>query len=78
VDLIIDEAESLGLVEIKSAATVQPRFLGRLEAVAAMLKSHVAKRAISCQLVYGGSAPQKRSFGRAVPWQDVRSLVSSR
>lgn len=77
-DLIREGAEQVLLVECKSGSTLAGDFFRELARVAPLLEPVVAPRAVVRVVVYGGSASQKRSSGRAVPWQAVPALASNR
>lgn len=68
VDLIIDNASRLALVEAKSASTPSSSFLNTARKVAARLEERVA-----CDLfaVYGGDQQQSRTSGTLVPWAQL-------
>ena len=72
-DLLVDEPDSLTLIEAKSAATPTSSLLRTARRVGAIVEGIRPK----CDLVlmYGGSELQQRSDSRLVPWRLVRSAA---
>jgi predicted AAA+ superfamily ATPase len=66
VDLVLDGASKIQLVESKSARTISEDFFSGLRRLAASER----KRRVSFEsiLVYGGDEAQRRSDARVIPW----------
>ncbi|MCC6847138.1 MAG: ATP-binding protein [Deltaproteobacteria bacterium] len=77
VDVVVELAEILALVEAKSAATVTTEMLAPLRALSEILRAHREHRDIEARLVHGGDAAGRRSGVRLVPWRDVPKLAWS-
>jgi len=74
VDIVAETApQVIQGVEIKSGATVAGDFFAGLE----YWKSKLAGQMFQPWLVYGGDAPQKRSRGTVLPWQDIGPLLTA-
>lgn len=76
IDLIIEQAEGMDIVEIKSGATVSGDFFKNFERFPDRLKGTGAKRLKQKYVVYGGDNTQKRSKGQVLSWRDVHQLVT--
>lgn len=72
VDIVLDAAERLDLIEAKSGATLAAEFFQPLRRLADQLAGSGEQRAIDRWLVYGGDATQRRSGGTAVPWSAIQ------
>jgi predicted AAA+ superfamily ATPase len=75
IDLLIEQAEALDVVEIKSGATATPDFFKNLERFHNRLKDRGTRRAIRGHVVYGGDDSQQRSNARLLSWRDVQRLI---
>jgi predicted AAA+ superfamily ATPase len=71
VDVLVELARTLLAVETKSGATIARDFFDGLEAFASWVTSSRLRREVRGFVVYGGSALQTRSRGKAVPWSGV-------
>lgn len=69
VDLVVDRADVLALVEMKSAQTLAPDAFGPLQKLAALLSR--GGRPIEQHVVYGGQTAQRRRAGQVIPWHAV-------
>jgi hypothetical protein len=68
VDVLVELARTLLAVETKSGATIARDFFDGIEAFASWVKSSRLRREVRGFVVDGGSALQRRSNGKAVPW----------
>jgi len=73
-DLIVETAERVVAVEVKSGATVAADFLDELEAFLAREIDATAGRSFGARLVYGGDVSQRRKGIDVVPWHAVQDL----
>jgi predicted AAA+ superfamily ATPase len=71
VDLLVDTGERLLAVEAKSSQTVAGDFLAPLRALTERLHADPRMPEVSCSLVYGGDASQRRGDTRVVPWSGI-------
>jgi uncharacterized protein len=73
VDLVVEQAEGVTAIEVKSGETVTGEFLRSLDrfdqAVHAAAPPSVGR--VDRVVVYGGSERQERSAARIVPWSDL-------
>lgn len=76
VDMLIEQAGAMDVVEIKSGATVSEDFFKNLELFSDRIKSTPTKSTIRKYIVYGGDNSQKRSKAHVLSWRDVHYLVS--
>ncbi|MCP4695751.1 MAG: ATP-binding protein [Gammaproteobacteria bacterium] len=74
VDLVLEQADSLTAVEMKSGATLSMDFLTGLRRFAARLQPTGEKQNIKSYLVYGGNATQRRSDVFILPWSEVPAI----
>jgi len=74
IDLLVDAADRLLLVEAKSGATVVPDALDALDAVARRLAPTLDGRRVQTRLVYGGAGSHARSAVDVVGWSDVQEV----
>ncbi len=72
IDVVLDTADHLSLIEAKSGATLASEFFRPLEALADALASRGESRRIDRWLLYGGDPPQRRSAGAAIPWSAIQ------
>ncbi len=72
-DLVIDEAESITLVEAKSSATPSPGML----AGARRIRRHLANPGRPCRIAvaYGGEEGQQHSDGQLVTWRMLAEVA---
>ena len=75
VDLVIEDADTVTLVECKSGATVGADFFSGLDKVAAIVEASGVSRKVQRLVIYGGDASQSRSSGRVVPWHKAASIA---
>jgi predicted AAA+ superfamily ATPase len=71
VDLIVEHAEALTLVEAKSGATVASDFFQPLSRLASLLEGAGEWRDLEQVLVYGGSTGQRRTDSVVLPWGEL-------
>ena len=76
IDLVVEEADCLTLIEAKSAATPSSRLFDGVVRV----RRHVQDLRPRCSVavVYGGDDLQQRTDGRLIPWRLVRSAAPPR
>jgi len=74
IDCIIEEANKLIALEIKSAKTIASDFFAGLE----YWQSLVNNKNIESHLIYGGDILQKRSDTQVVPWQKLDYLFKNK
>ncbi len=74
-DLIIEDTESITLVEAKSSATPSPGML----VGARRIRSHIANPGRLCRIAvaYGGEEAQQHSDGQLVPWCMLAEVARS-
>jgi predicted AAA+ superfamily ATPase len=72
VDVVLDTAAQIDLIEAKSGATLGSDFFKALESLADQLTRGGERRLIERWLVYGGDGPQRRSVGTAIPWSAIQ------
>ena len=70
IDLIVEEGESLGALEIKSAKTVNKSFFKNLDQFARYAGSDLRRR----YLVYGGDGGHVRDDIQVVPWRGISGI----
>lgn len=75
VDLVLEEASRVLLVEAKSGQTFTSGFLKHLDQLAARLGDAGDRRVLDRVLVFGGEQGQERRGCRVVPWTEVGSVV---
>jgi hypothetical protein len=75
VDVIVELADRLALVEVKSAATVTPDMPGPLRVLTAALGAKGEHRPVEMRLVHGGDARGHRRDVRLVPWDAVQRVA---
>jgi uncharacterized protein len=73
VDLIVESAEQVIAVEVRSAATVASDFFGNLSALAERADAIAPKR-WDARLVYGGGRSQRRGDVQVIPWSEVQDV----
>lgn len=73
VDLVVERARSVALVEVKSGATVVADFLAPLER-ARERAAAVSDRPLEARLVYGGDTRQRRTAAEVLPWHAVQDV----
>lgn len=71
VDLVIERASSIDLVEAKSAETVADDFFTAVERAAELLHTNGEERVLRRHVVYGGQASQERKHGRVIAWDSI-------
>lgn len=71
VDLLLDHADGLRLVEIKASQTVSMPLFKNLRTVAALLGDHVKSQ----HLIYGGAEQQDRTGVAVLPYGQAGALV---
>jgi predicted AAA+ superfamily ATPase len=75
VDLVIEDADTVTLIECKSGATVGADYFSSLDKVAAIIEASGVSRKVQRLVIYGGDASQSRSSGRVVPWHKAGSIA---
>ena len=73
VDILIEQADKLLPVEIKSGQTVAADFFDSLKKFQKLAGDSVGPAA----LVYGGAQGQQRETAQVVPWKRIHDLSSS-
>lgn len=73
IDLVLEAADHLLLVEAKSGATVVPDALSTLNQVAERMMRTAETRPIRQRLVFGGDASQERTQVQVVSWSDIQA-----
>ena len=73
VDLIVELAEAVALVEAKSGATVAADFFEPLRRLVGLAEG-VEWRPLLPRVVYGGLDPQRRSDLEVVPWRQITEV----
>lgn len=71
VDCLIEKADGLVPIEVKSAETLHPDFFEPLRRFCDLAEISVA----SGYVVYGGSEDQKRTNGQLVSWKNLGKVV---
>lgn len=71
IDLLVQSAQGLSLIEVKSGATVHGSFLQPLSALESQLRDAGGPRVVAKRLVYGGDEELIRSETQLVPWRKV-------
>jgi len=73
IDLLLEQNGVFTIAEIKSAATINPSFFDNLR----FFQKHAPAGAeVRSYLVYGGTAPQKRSAADVRGWNDLKGVFS--
>jgi len=72
IDLVVEAAGDLLLVEAKSGATVVPETLADMNRAAGRLAAAVRPAAVQPRLVYGGDASRTQSGVQVVSWSDIQ------
>ncbi|MFN0059876.1 MAG: ATP-binding protein [Planctomycetota bacterium] len=72
IDLILDAGAKLGLVEVKSGATIDSSYFKAFEAFRE--SGEFSNKTIETFLVYGGVAAQSRTSTAVVPWRSIRQV----
>lgn len=75
IDLLVEEAERVTLVEAKSAATPKASLFGGVRRVRPHLQD--ARPQCVAAVVYGGEESQQRTDGQLIPWRLAGSTVPS-
>lgn len=68
VDLVLEGASKLHLIESKSAKTITDDFFSGLRRLAKSEVQHRRPTSVEPILVYGGDEAQRRGDARVVPW----------
>ena len=74
IDLLMDGAGALDVVEIKSGETISADFFKNLGRFSDRLSEMEHDREPRCHVIYGGDVSQRRSQARVLSWRDVPSL----
>ncbi len=77
IDMLIEQAEAMDVVEIKSGATVAEDFFKNLDLFMDRLKNAKAAPSIRKHVVYGGDKSQKRAKAHVLSWREAHHLVPS-
>lgn len=75
IDLVVEQAGGIDIVEIKSGATVSGDFFKNLERFPDRLKGTNVNRLKQKYVVYGGDNSQGRSKGHVLSWRDLDKLI---
>ncbi|MCH7524477.1 MAG: ATP-binding protein [Bacteroidetes bacterium] len=70
IDLLVEEAKTLKIVEIKSGKTIKTDFFKGLNKFEKLANNFIVKKL----LVYGGNESQKRSHVQILSWKDVKQI----
>ncbi|RMZ50114.1 ATP-binding protein [Flavobacteriaceae bacterium PRS1] len=70
IDLLVEEAKTLKIVEIKSGKTIKTDFFKGLNKFEKLANNFTVKKL----LVYGGNESQKRSHVQILSWKDVKQI----
>jgi uncharacterized protein len=71
VDILVELARAVLAVETKSGETIAGDFFTGVQQFASWAVSSRLRREVRSYVVYGGTEPQKRSIGTAIPWSRV-------
>lgn len=71
IDCILEHANNLTAIEIKSGKTIQPSFFNGLNYF-----KELAGNVANSYVVYGGDESQKRSYPEVISWSDTQNLIS--
>ena len=74
IDLLMDGAGALDVVEIKSGETISADFFKNLGRFSDRMSETEHGREPRCHVIYGGDVSQRRSQARVLSWRDVPSL----
>jgi uncharacterized protein len=77
IDLLIEQAQNLYAVEIKSGATVNKDFFKNLNRFSDRLAGEANAPEIFHHIVYGGDDSQNRSHARVLAWRHIQRLMPS-
>jgi predicted AAA+ superfamily ATPase len=73
-DLVVEGAERVIGVEVKSGATLASDFFGALREMPELVARAGEGRAPEARLVYGGAEAQRRSGVEVVPWSGIQEV----
>lgn len=71
IDCVLEHANTLTAIEIKSGKTIQPSFFASLHYF-----KELTENVAHSYVVYGGNESQKRSYAEVVAWRDAKNLIS--
>jgi len=71
VDCILERANNITAIEIKSGKTIQPSFFDSINYF-----KEIAGNIKNGYVVYAGDESQKRSYAEVVAWSDAKNLIS--
>lgn len=74
IDLLMDGAGALDVVEIKSGETISADFFKNLGRFSDRMSETEHGREPRCHVIYGGDVSQRRSQARVLSWRDVPSF----
>jgi len=74
VDMVVDAAPDVVLIEAKSGATVASDFPEGVERLARALEEARYGGNVRCAVVYGGDAAQRRGATEIVPWRAIADV----
>ena len=77
INLILEQADNLAAVEIKSGSTINQDFFKNLKLFSHRLQDVESKKKIQCYVVYGGERVQKRSDAHVLPWNRIAQICES-
>ena len=75
VDLLVNRADLLSSIEIKSGGTIVGDFFKCFTPFAERISKTVLPKKIDNIVVYGGKASQQRSSARVIAWKDVGEIL---
>lgn len=73
-DALIDTADGLAVVEMKSGQTVTPDQFKALLKVKSLVETAQLSGSVHAVLIYGGDARQKRSDMLVIPWRNLNEI----
>lgn len=76
IDLLIEQAEHLAVIEIKSGATVNRDFFRHLDHFSDRLRKAEKTRSLQRYLVYGGDDSHYRQSTQVMPWRHVGRMLN--
>jgi len=74
IDLVLQQAGALHLVECKSSATTHPSFFEPLSAIRDLIGAASPETAVTSALVYGGKESHPRRTIPVYSWSDIEKL----
>lgn len=75
IDLVVESADAIRLIEVKSAATIPPDFTRPLVAAREVLRKAKEPRAVECFIIHGGDRRETNHDVTILPWRDIQSVA---